>query len=110
MTDHKPLHDLKKNRKPDEQLGRLMLKLQGLNHQITYVPGKKNKTADLLSRDTTPATNDHNDIEIEMRAPDVLFESGRKSDSTPINNNRSNRSAFKQSNRTNSPISHSSRT
>ncbi len=38
--DHKALHDLKSNRHPDEPLGRLMLKLQGLNHKITYLPGR----------------------------------------------------------------------
>lgn len=51
FTDHKPLADLKLNRAPEEPLGRLMLKLQGLNYDIRYVRGADNTVADLLSRD-----------------------------------------------------------
>ena len=50
-TDHKPLADLKANRQPDEQLGRLMLKLQALDIEIKYVRGLENSVADFLSRD-----------------------------------------------------------
>lgn len=50
-TDHKPLADLKTNRLPEEPLGRLMLKLQGLDYKIKYIRGSDNTVADLLSRD-----------------------------------------------------------
>jgi hypothetical protein len=76
-TDHKPFHDLKKNRHPDEPLGRLMLKLQGMNHRITYMPGDNNKEADVLSRDVAPAASQSDlNPEIEMRESDL-----------PVNNN-----------------------
>jgi transposase InsO family protein len=71
LVDHKPLHDLKSNRHPEEPLGRLMLKLQGLNYKITYVPGKKNNVADVLSRDVAPSTDEDPQVNIEMREPDL---------------------------------------
>jgi hypothetical protein len=72
LTDHKPLHDLKCNRNPDEPLGRLMLKLQHLNHKISYIRGNTNHTADLLSRDVI---NEHSDnLAIEMREADLLLD------------------------------------
>lgn len=71
-TDHKPLADLKDNHAPEESLGRLMLKLQGMNYEIKYVRGIDNTVADLLSRDcqrleetnTTPI--DINTIQVEL--------------------------------------------
>jgi uncharacterized protein (DUF2249 family) len=71
LTDHKPLHDLKSNRHPDEPLGRLMLKLQGLNHKIKYIRGQTNVVADLLSRDIS--NQNPSDPEIEMREPDLVI-------------------------------------
>lgn len=61
FTDHKPLADLKSNRAPEEPLGRLMIKLQGLNYDIKYVRGSENTVADLLSRDVEPFTNNELD-------------------------------------------------
>lgn len=55
-TDHKPLADLKINRSPEESLGRVTLKLQGLNYDIRYVRGVSNTVADMLSRDVERET------------------------------------------------------
>lgn len=62
FTDHKPLADLKMNRAPEEPLGRLMLKLQGLNYDIRYVRGADNTVADLLSRDVIRNQPDSVDV------------------------------------------------
>jgi hypothetical protein len=71
LSDNKPLHDLKCNRHPDEPLGRLMLKLQGLNYKITYIRGDKYTTADVLSRDVSPNENEQ-PMNIEMRESPVV--------------------------------------
>ena len=71
-TDHKPLHDLKMNRHPDENLGRVLLKLQELNHKITYLPGKHNLVSDVLSRDTVPVPGQTDLPNIEMRENEVV--------------------------------------
>ena len=52
VTDHKPLDDLNKLKKPLGQLGKsqLLLKIQHLNYQTQYKPGQLNTNADFLSR------------------------------------------------------------
>jgi hypothetical protein len=62
--DHKPLADLRNNRKLEEPLGRLMIK-QGLNYNIRYVRGVDNTVADLLSRDVNSEEENINTIDIE---------------------------------------------
>lgn len=50
FTDHKPLSILVKSKEPTGRLYKLLLKLQDLDHEIVYVPGALNNTADALSR------------------------------------------------------------
>jgi hypothetical protein len=50
VTDHKPLADLNKLKKPLGQLGKLLLKIQHLDYKIQYKPGRLNTNADFLSR------------------------------------------------------------
>ena len=50
FSDHKPLSTLKKASEPNGRLYRLLLKLQDLDYDIIYQPGKLNLVADLLSR------------------------------------------------------------
>jgi len=60
------------NRHPDENLGRVLLKLQELNHKITYLPGKHNLVSDVLSRDTVPVPGQTDLPNIEMRENEVV--------------------------------------
>ena len=50
ITDHKALAELKSIKIPEGRLGRFILKLQNLDHEIIYRPGKLNGNADALSR------------------------------------------------------------
>jgi len=60
------------NRHPDENLGRVLLKLQELNHKITYLPGKHNLVSDVLSRDTVPVPGQTDLPNIEMKENEVV--------------------------------------
>ena len=50
ITDHKALAQLKTIKIPDGRLGKLLLKLQDLDYEINYRPGRLNGNADALSR------------------------------------------------------------
>ena len=50
FTDHKPLASLKAIKEPDGKIAQLLFKIQHLNYDIKYKPGKNNTAADFLSR------------------------------------------------------------
>ncbi|CAF1067859.1 unnamed protein product, partial [Brachionus calyciflorus] len=50
VTDHQPLVTMKNLKEPMGRIGRLLHKLQDIDYEIVYQPGKENFTADLLSR------------------------------------------------------------
>ena len=50
ITDHMPLKWLHETTRPELRAHRLKAKLEGLNFDIIYRPGKKNANADFLSR------------------------------------------------------------
>jgi hypothetical protein len=50
LTDHKPLVDLVKLSEPAGRLGKLVVKIQHLNHTLKYKRGLDNANADALSR------------------------------------------------------------
>ncbi|CAF0882551.1 unnamed protein product [Brachionus calyciflorus] len=56
-ANHKPVNTLVKAKEPKGRLYRLMLKLQELDYEIIYYPGKLNFTADQLSRPPTETSN-----------------------------------------------------
>ena len=49
-TDYKPLSFMKSNCEFNARLRQWQLKLSQFNYEIKYVPGDKNKIADVLSR------------------------------------------------------------
>lgn len=56
-SDQKPLNTLIKAKEPNGRLSRLMLKLQELDYEILYYPGKLNFTEDQLSRHPSETSN-----------------------------------------------------
>jgi hypothetical protein len=50
ITDHEPLVTLKTLKEPNGRIGRLFNKIQDIDYTLTYQPGSRNFTADLLSR------------------------------------------------------------
>jgi hypothetical protein len=49
VTDHEPLVTLKTLKEPNGRIGRLFIKIQDIDYTLTYQPGSRNFTADLLS-------------------------------------------------------------
>ena len=62
-TDHKPLVSLVKTKEPNGRLNRLLIKIQDLDYQLNYFPGKDNHTADALSR---IIGNNQNQVEAQV--------------------------------------------
>jgi hypothetical protein len=50
LTDHEPLVTLKNLKNPMGRIGRLLLRLQGVDYEIKYIKGSKNHIADFMSR------------------------------------------------------------
>jgi hypothetical protein len=50
VTDHKPLVTMRQLKDPNGRIGRIFHKIQDLNYDLVYQPGKDNYTADLLLR------------------------------------------------------------
>ena len=77
LTDHKPLVMIQQ--KPltsaPPRLQRMIIKLQGYQIQIEYIPGQEMTLADTLSR--LPSTENTNTIDLDIRVDLVRFRSER---------------------------------